>query len=74
MKASTSALHVKQLRGYGKMDKEKKYSLLIVDDQPSNIMMLANMLKSEYNIYAAKNGQSAISVATEKLPDVCSIL
>lgn len=52
------------------MNEEKEYSLLIVDDQASGILALANILKSEYNIYAARNGRDAIRAAAEKQPDV----
>ena len=48
----------------------KKNSLLIVDDEKSNILILREILGQEYTIYAAKNGPDAIEVANERLPDV----
>ena len=48
----------------------KKNSLLIVDDEKSNILILRQILGQEYTIYAAKNGYEAIEVANERLPDV----
>ena len=48
----------------------KKNSLLIVDDEKSNILILRQILGQEYTIYAAKNGADAIEVANERLPDV----
>ena len=47
----------------------KKNSLLIVDDEKSNIMALSHIL-SEYTVYVAKNGIDAIEMANEHLPDV----
>jgi len=47
-----------------------KNSVLIVDDEAANITALTNILSQEYNVYAAKNGPSAIKVAREILPDV----
>ena len=35
-----------------------------------NMFALTHMLKSEYTVYAAKNGQSAIRIAKKQLPDV----
>ncbi len=52
------------------MDEKKAYSLLIVDDMLPNLRMLVDILKSEYNIHIAKNGQEAIRSAVEKKPDV----
>ncbi len=52
------------------MDEKKAYSLLIVDDMLPNLRMLVDILKPEYNIHLAKNGQEAIRSAVEKQPDV----
>jgi len=48
----------------------EKNSVLIVDDEAANIIALTNILSPEYDIYAAKNGQDAIVLAKEHLPDV----
>jgi len=48
----------------------KKNSVLIVDDEKSNIIALTNILSEEYTIYLAKNGHDAIRAAKEYLPDV----
>ena len=48
----------------------KKNSLLIVDDEKSNILALTRILSQAYTIYAAKNGQDAIETAAEHMPDV----
>ncbi len=47
------------------MEIDKKFSLLIVDDRSSNILLLAQILKPDYDIYAAKNGKDAIRIAAE---------
>ena len=48
----------------------KKNSVLIVDDEKSNIIALTHILSSEYTIYFAKNGTDAIELAEKFLPDV----
>ena len=51
-------------------DNKDKNSILIVDDEKSNIMALSMILSPDYVIYAAKNGRDAIEIAQEYLPDV----
>jgi len=45
-------------------------SVLIVDDEASNLISLTHILNTEYTVFAAKNGQDAIKIAIEQLPDV----
>lgn len=45
-------------------------SILIVDDDPSNISMLLHLLQDDYTIYVAKNGLSAIRMAQLQIPDL----
>ncbi len=46
-------------------------SLLLVDDEPLNIRILAEILRPEnYRILVTTRGQEAIKIATEKLPDL----
>ena len=52
------------------MGEAMKNSLLIVDDEKSNIIALTRLLSSEYTIYAAKNGHDALELANERLPSV----
>jgi len=52
------------------MGETKKNSVLVVDDENSNIMALTHILSSDYIIYAAKSGQKAIEAAERYLPDV----
>jgi len=49
---------------------QKKYSILIVDDENANILVLSDMLGCEYTIYTAKNGIDAISKAIKYTPDL----
>jgi len=49
---------------------KRKNSVLIVDDDTLNLMELASILKSEYMIYAVKDGTSAFEKANEFLPDL----
>jgi len=49
---------------------EKKNTLLIVDDENANFKVLTHILGSEYTIYTATNGPSAIEKAREFLPDL----
>lgn len=48
----------------------KEFTVLIVDDNTSNIDLLFHSLNSEYNILVAKNGTTAIKLAQEKIPDL----
>ncbi|MDR1754952.1 MAG: diguanylate cyclase [Eubacterium sp.] len=52
------------------MLESQKNKLLIVDDQKSNLMVLTNILISEYTVYTAKDGIGAIKKAKEYLPDL----
>lgn len=49
---------------------EKKYNILIVDDMVENIKILIELLKSQYNVFFAKSGVEAISLAVNKSPDL----
>jgi len=45
-------------------------SLLIVDDDTSNLRMLIHILQEDYTIYTAKNGEEALNKAAISLPDL----
>lgn len=45
------------------MDAKKTQTLLIVDDEPANISLLNEVLKTDYNVMAAKDGAKALAVA-----------
>jgi len=52
------------------MDNEKKNSLLIVDDENTNLKVLTHILGNEYTIFTATNGTGAIEKAKEYRPDL----
>ena len=41
----------------------KKDTLLVVDDTPENLTLMAGILKDEYRVKVATNGEKAISIA-----------
>ncbi len=48
-----------------------KNKILVADDEPQNIAVIAEMLEDEdYEICAALNGESAVKIAEEVLPDL----
>jgi len=49
---------------------ENKNVVLIIDDETANIIALTNILSTEYDVFAAKNGADAIALAIEHMPDV----
>jgi len=49
---------------------EKKNCVLIVDDDPSNLMELFYILRSDYNLITAIDGKSALEKANELVPDL----
>lgn len=46
----------------------KKYSVLVVDDIPENIDILTGILKSDYDVLAAPNGEIALKIARSASP------
>jgi PleD family two-component response regulator len=51
-------------------DKEKKYSILIIDDEKSNITVLTDILNDEYKIYVVKDSREAVETAENQMPDI----
>ena len=49
---------------------QKKNSILIVDDESTNIIVLTKILGPDYRIYASSEGQDAVEVAEKYVPDV----
>ena len=45
-------------------------NILIVDDNEANITILLNVLKSEYDLSVALNGEDALEIIEEELPDL----
>lgn len=52
------------------MERTAKFSILIVDDEASNLDILSHILMTDYTIYVAKNGQSALKKAHSEKPDL----
>ncbi|MCL2443068.1 MAG: ATP-binding protein [Treponema sp.] len=52
------------------MNKPKKFSILIIDDEKSNIIALTDILKDDYKVFAVRNSREAVETAEEDLPDL----
>lgn len=53
------------------MTELNKPTVLVVDDEPINIMVLSDLLKNNYRIIAAKSGEQALSrVSSDSPPDL----
>ena len=62
---------------------EEKYSILYVDDEESNLKILIDLLRSDYNIFVAKSGAEGLKilertlvdliVAEQYMPDISSV-
>jgi PleD family two-component response regulator len=52
------------------MEPVKKNSILIADDDSSNLMELTHILSPRYKIYPVKDGVSALEKANESTPDL----
>ena len=51
-------------------DAEAKATILLVDDTPVNIQVLANSLKAHYQIKIATSGAKALEIASQSPPDL----
>ena len=52
------------------MENIEKNSILVVDDEEMNLETLRFILSSEYKVYIAKNGASALEMAGSLMPDL----
>jgi len=52
------------------MNQQNKNSVLIVDDEKSNIIALTNILNTEYSVHAVRDSRETVEVAEEDMPDV----
>jgi len=48
----------------------KRFRILVVDDEPVNIQLISSVLKDEFDILTALNGHDAISHTKEYKPDL----
>ncbi|MCL2442472.1 MAG: response regulator [Treponema sp.] len=49
---------------------ERKNSILIVDDDTTNLMVLTKFLMKEYTLYTVTDGATALEKANKSLPDL----
>jgi len=49
---------------------EKKHSILIVDDDMANLIVLTKILLADYTLYTIKDGTTALEKAERSLPDL----
>jgi PleD family two-component response regulator len=52
------------------MEKMKKDSILIVDDEKANVFALAEILEPLYSVIIERDGEGAIETANESIPDI----
>ncbi|MDR3342998.1 MAG: diguanylate cyclase [Treponema sp.] len=52
------------------MNDGPKHTILTIDDEDANLMVLNHILFEKYDIYMAKTGQVALKLAREKKPDL----
>lgn len=52
------------------MDKIRKPLVLLVDDMPDNLQLLAQILSDDYDLAFATDGQQAIALTLESQPDL----
>jgi response regulator RpfG family c-di-GMP phosphodiesterase len=49
---------------------DKRFKILVVDDEPINIKVITAALKSEYDVFSSVSGYDAISKLKEYMPDL----
>lgn len=47
-----------------------QHTILVVDDEPTNLRVLNQVLANQYRLIFAKNGQEALSLAEKNIPDL----
>jgi len=52
------------------MDSNDKNSVLVVDDERSNLEVLISILSPEYTVFMTKKGSSALEMANKYVPDL----
>jgi len=58
------------------MSNSPRATLLLVDDESSNLAILREILKDEYRLLFAKDGLQALEIATDQIPDLilCDVM
>lgn len=49
---------------------ERKHSILVVDDEPTNLRVLKKMLEAQYQLTFARSGEEALRIVKRDLPDL----
>ena len=49
---------------------DKRFRILVVDDELINVQIMTSALKGEYDVLTARNGYAAISMIKEHIPDL----
>ncbi|MFX6614468.1 response regulator, partial [Acinetobacter baumannii] len=49
---------------------EPRPKILVVDDIPSNVHVLSRILKDDYDIYFATDGDKALDLVQARMPDL----
>ena len=49
-------------------DAEDKPTILVVDDTPDNLTLVSNLLKKDYRVRVAINGEKALKIAYSDAP------
>jgi len=52
------------------LDSQKEFTILITDDEKFNLDILGRILSPQYNILIARNGERALELAKQNLPDL----
>ncbi|MCL2663879.1 MAG: hybrid sensor histidine kinase/response regulator [Oscillospiraceae bacterium] len=52
------------------MESASKSSILIIDDEKTNILYLNRILSTDYEIYTAKDGEKGLKLVNEYVPDL----
>ena len=52
------------------MIETEERKVLVVDDSITNLKLIENFLKKDYEVYTAENGEDCLRLAVEKQPDI----
>ena len=53
-----------------KVQRQEKSLVLVVDDNPKNLQLVASVLNPHYRLLLADNGQKALTISMDKKPDL----
>jgi len=52
------------------MINERKHSILVIDDEKSNLTVLTDILHDEYKVHVVKDSREAVETAEAQMPDI----